>query len=82
MRATVRNANIRGVERKTNQKGGEYLLVRYEDETGKPETVVDKDMGRQVLYGRDVVGDIVISIDIGKYTTIRVMDFITSDSRG
>ena len=42
MKAVVKNALIRGHEVKTNKNGGQYVLVRYEDETGKPETLVDK----------------------------------------
>ena len=36
MKAMVSKALIRGHEVKTNKNGGKYVLVRYEDETGKP----------------------------------------------
>lgn len=76
MRAVIHSANIRGVEPKKNKKGEDYLLVRFEEDgTGKPCTVIDKDMGRKASYVRDAVVDIEIDIDEGRnFTTIRVMD--------
>lgn len=75
MKATVENVNIRGCEPKENKKGEPYLLVRFEDEYGKPFEIVDKDMDRQSYYKRNTEGDLIIDIDIGKYTTLRVLDF-------
>ena len=75
MRAMVKAALIRGHEVKTNAKGGKYVLVRYEDETGKPETLVDKDLDRAEYYKRDAVMDLYIDIDQGRqFTTIRIID--------
>lgn len=75
MKATIHNACIRGHEVKTNSKGEEYTLVRYEDETGKAETLVDKDMDRAPYYTRDKIMDLFIDIDQGrKFTTIRIID--------
>lgn len=75
MKATVSNICIRGCEPKTNKNGEPYLLVRFEDETGKPEELVDKDMERQTYYKRDTQGDLTIDIQMGKWTNIRVIDF-------
>lgn len=75
MKAVIHNANIRGHEVKTNKNGGKYVLVRYEDETGKPETLVDKDLDRADYYVRDKNMDIYIDIDQGRnFTTIRITD--------
>lgn len=75
MKAVIHNANIRGHEVKTNKNGGKYVLVRYEDETGKPETLVDKDLDRADYYVRDKNMDLYIDIDQGrKFTTIRITD--------
>lgn len=75
MKAIIKNANIRGCEAKTNKKGEGYLLVRYEDETGKPEVLIDKDMSRQSFYKRNVDMDLFINIDVGKqFVTIRIVD--------
>lgn len=74
MRATINNANIRGCESKSG-KGGDYLLVRFEDENGAPAEVVDKDMDRQPYYKRDTCGTMTIDIKMGKWTTIRIVDF-------
>lgn len=75
-RAMVLNANIRGVERKTNRNGGQYLLVRYEEDgTGAPQTLVDKELDREPYYKRDTVMNLMISIDEGRnFTTIRIID--------
>ena len=80
MKATIENINIRGCEPKENKKNGEpYLLVRFEDETGKACELVDKDMERQPFYKRDTDGTLVVDIDIGKqFTTIRITDFKVS----
>lgn len=75
MKAVIHNANIRGHEVKTNKNGGKYVLVRYEDETGKPETLVDKDLSRADYYVRDKNMDLYIDIDQGRnFTTIRITD--------
>ena len=75
MKAVINNANIRGHEVKTNKNGGQYVLVRYEEETGKPETLVDKDMSRVDYYVRDKKMDLYIDIDQGRnFTTIRIID--------
>lgn len=75
MKAVIHNANIRGHEVKTNKNGGKYVLVRYEDETGKPETLVDKDLDRADYYVRDKNMDLYIDIDQGRnFTTIRITD--------
>ena len=75
MKAVVQNANIRGHEVKTNKNGGKYVLVRYEDETGKPETLVDKELDRADYYVRDKTMDLYIDIDKARnYPTIRIID--------
>ena len=75
MKAMISKALIRGHEVKTNKNGGQYVLVRYEDETGKPETLVDKDLDRAKYYVRDKIMDLFIEIDQGRqYTNIRIID--------
>lgn len=80
MKAKIENVDIRGCEQKTSKKGGEYLLVRFEDETGKPYELVDKDIDRKDYYKRGTIGDLWIDIDQGRqYTNIRVIDFKQTD---
>lgn len=76
MKAMIKNANIRGHEVKTNKNGGQYVLIRYEeDQTGAPETIVDNDLSRADFYTRDKIMDLYINIDQGRqFTTIRVID--------
>lgn len=76
MRATIEKACIRGHEIKTNAKGGQYVLVRYEEDgTGAPMTIVDKDLDRANYYTRDKIMNLHIDIDQGRnFTTIRVID--------
>jgi len=70
----VNNANIRGCELREGKKGN-YLLVRFEDETGAPHELVDKDTDRQSYYKRDTDMNLYIEIDQGRqYTNIRVVD--------
>ena len=76
MRAIIPNAEIRGHEVKTNQKGGEYILVRYEEDgTGRSETLVDKDLSRANFYTKGKMMDLHIDIDQGRnFTNIRIID--------
>lgn len=75
MKALIKNANIRGHEVKVNSKGGQYILVRYEEETGAPMTLVDKDLSRADCYKRDNTMDLYIDIDQGRnFTNIRIID--------
>ena len=49
--------------------------MRFEDETGAPHELVDKDMDRQQYYVRGTDMDLVIDIDQGRqFTTIRIID--------
>lgn len=75
MRLAMINAEIRGCEQKTNKKGEDYLVVRVEDETGKAEELCDKDLSRKDFYKRGTQGDLVLDVQVGKYTTIRIIDF-------
>ena len=75
MKAIINNVNIRGCEPKENKKGEPYLLVRFEDEYGKAAEFVDKDMSRQAYYKRNTDGTLTVDIEVGKYTTIRIVDF-------
>lgn len=75
MRVTMINAEIRGHEIKTNKNNEPYVLVRVEDETGKAEELCDKDTSRAEYYKRGTIGDITLDISIGKFTTVRIIDF-------
>lgn len=76
MKATVTNVNIRGCEPKMNKKDEPYLLVRLEDETGKAYELVDKVMERQSMYKRNAEGTLTIDVDTGRYTSVRIADFV------
>lgn len=75
LKAVVANVNIRGCEQKQG-KNGDYLLVRFEDTTGKPLEMVDRDVTRKDYYKRDTQGSLVINIDVGKYTNLTIVDFV------
>lgn len=83
MKAIIPNICIRGREVRENKKGGKYLLVRFEDESGAAYHLVDKEMDREKFYVRDAVGNLVIDIISGRdragnnYTNIRIIDFKT-----
>lgn len=80
MKAKILGADVRGHEVKTNKNGGKYILVRFEDETGKPETLVDKDLSRAEYYKRGTLMDFTIDIVSGRsrdgvnYTNIKLLD--------
>lgn len=63
----LENIEIRGHEVKTSRKdGSEYLIVRYEDETGKNYEIVDRNMGNEPGYKRGTVGDFYANLRFGK----------------
>lgn len=80
MKAKVENVDIRGCEVKTNKQGQNYMIVRFEDEVGKPYELVDKGMERQQYYKRGVLMDLYIDIKNGhsrdgqSYTNVRIID--------
>lgn len=75
MRVVMQNAEVRGHEVKTNKNGEPYIVVRVEDETGKSEELCDKEMSRAEYYKRGTIGDLHLDIQVGKFTTIRIIDF-------
>lgn len=82
MKAIIHNACIRGCERKTNKNGGEYILVRFEEVTGAPQSLVDKDLSREPYYVRDTIMDLYIDIDQGRsFTNIRIIDARIIDAK-
>ena len=44
---TLKNAEVRGVERKTSSKGNEYLVVRIDDERGERSELLDRDVDNE-----------------------------------
>ena len=82
MKVCVLNANIRGCEVKVGKTtGNQYLLVRFEDEAGAAEQVVDRNMDRQPLYCRNAEGTIYMEIKTGRtktgsYANISITDFV------
>lgn len=75
MKAIINDVEIRGHEAKANKNGEPYLIVRFEDETGKAHELVDKDMDRQEYYKRGKIGTLTVDITTGKYQNIRIIDF-------
>lgn len=81
LKAVVPSVNIRGYESRKNKNNEPYLLVRFEDMTGKPCELVDKDMDRKSFYQRGQVMDLEIEVDQGRqFTTIRIVGI--DDSKG
>ena len=80
MKAKVENVDIRGMEVKTNKQGQPYMVVRFEDEVGKPFELIDKGMERQQYYKRGVIMNLYIDIRNGRsrdgqsYTNVRIID--------
>ena len=77
MTVKLENIEIRGHEVKESKKDGKpYMVVRFEDETGKAHEILDRDMENQQYYKRGTVGDIYADLDIGKsFTRFQVSRF-------
>lgn len=72
----AKDLEIRGKEKKTSAKtGNEYIVVRVEDETGKPIELLDRNLEHFDEYKRGKMADFTLNLDIGKYTNISVRDF-------
>lgn len=73
----IENIEIRGHEVKQSKKdGSEYMIVRFEDETGKSHEIIDRDMEREQYYKRGTVGDLYADLDIGRsFTRFAVSEF-------
>ena len=76
LKVTVENVNIRGAELRTAKNGNsQYLIVRFEDETGRSQELIDRDLTRQEYYKRDTQGNLIVNVDIGKYANLAIVDF-------
>lgn len=78
MKIKVEDIEIRGIEEKQSKKegGGSYWVVRFEDSTGKPCEVIDRDAERVGYYKRGVLGDLYCDLKIGKdWVRLNVLDF-------
>ena len=77
MKVKIENIEIRGVEVKESKKdSSQYMIVRFEDETGTPTEIVDRDMARRAYYQRGQVGDIIADLRMGRqFTSLTVVDF-------
>lgn len=73
--ATVLDACVRGYEEKISQKGMNYLVVRFEDRSGRPFSVCDRQVDRKALYTRNAEGDLEIEISSGKFFNINITGF-------
>lgn len=73
----LENIEIRGHEVKESKKDGKkYMVVRYEDETGKSYEIVDRDMDNEQYYKRGTVGHIYANLTIRpNFTNIEVTRF-------
>ena len=76
LKMVVENVNIRGAELRTSKNGNsQYLIVRFEDETGRAQELIDRDLERQEFYKRDTQGNLVVNVDIGKFANLAIVDF-------
>lgn len=66
----IENIEIRGHEVKESKKDGKkYMILRFEDETGKSHEIIDRDMDNEPYYKRGTIGDIYADLDIGRSFT-------------
>ena len=72
---TLKNAEVRGVERKTSNKGNEYLVVRIDDERGERSELLDRDVDNEKYYKRGTFGDFLLHVSIAKYAKWEIRQF-------
>ena len=72
---TLKNAEVRGVERKTSNKGNEYLIVRIDDERGERSELLDRDVDNEQYYKRGTFGDFLLHVSIAKYAKCEIKQF-------
>lgn len=71
----LKNAEVRGVERKTSNKGNEYLVVRIDDERGERSELLDRDVDNEKYYKRGTFGDFLLNVSIAKYAKCEIKQF-------
>lgn len=72
---TLKNAEVRGVERNTSNKGNEYLIVRVDDERGERSELLDRDLDNEQYYKRGTFGDFLLHVAIAKYANCEIKQF-------
>jgi len=72
---TLKNAEVRGVERKMSNKGNEYLIVRVDDERGERSELLDRDLDNEQYYTRGTFGDFLLHISMAKFAKCEVKQF-------
>lgn len=66
----IEGVEIRGHEVKQSKKdGSSYMIVRFEDVTGKAYEIIDRDMENESFYTRGAQGHLYADLDIGKAFT-------------
>lgn len=75
MNLEAKNVEVRGHEKKTSQQGKEYLIVRVEDETGRPSELYDPNVENSSYYERGTIGDFSLNVRIGKYSKVTINNF-------
>ena len=78
---TLKNAEVRGVERKISNKGNEYLVVRVDDERGERSELLDRDLDNEKYYKRGTFGDFLLHVSIAKFAKCEVKQFRTAKSQ-
>lgn len=79
----IEDVEIRGHEVKESKKDGRpYIIVRFEDNTGKAHEILDRDMDNEPFYKRGTLGVIYADLDIGKkFTRFEVSRFVADGSQ-
>lgn len=73
------NLEVRGYEEKVSKIGNRYLIVRAEDETGKLNELMDKNLDRAQYYKKGTQGDFYLQLTLGRYTNVEIKDFKIHD---
>lgn len=81
MLVKIEDIEIRGHEVKESRKDGKkYIVVRFEDTTGRSHEILDRDMENEQYYKRGTVGTLHADLDIGpRFTKFEVRRFEAAD---
>lgn len=76
MRVTTDVIEIRGREVKTSQQGKDYIIVRFEDETGKTYEVCDHNTARLDEYSKGRECKLILNITMDKWRNVSIIGIV------
>jgi hypothetical protein len=88
MKALIQEVEIRGYEVKNSRAGQDYLVVRFEDDQGFCNDLIDRNVTNKKYYDKGNVVDLLIDIREGKnkeggfFTSMEILGCMLKGKRG